>query len=82
MTKSCILIVPVQLPSCERAAVLATDAQRRVRGHVAARLLLLQTHTQWQEQVMETLRKRKKAKDFFFFQKNVTAFNTEHLGCF
>lgn len=73
-------MVPVQLPSCERAAVLAADAQRRVRGHVAARLLLLQAHTQRQEQVMETLRKRK--KKIFFPKKNVTAFNTEHLGCF
>lgn len=66
MTKSRVLMVPVQLPSCERAAVLAADAQRWVRGHVAARLLLLQTHAQRQEQVMETLRKRKKENNFFF----------------
>lgn len=66
MTKSRVLTVPVQLPSCERAAVLAADAQRRVRGHVAARLLLLQTHAQRQEQVVETLRKRKKEKRIFF----------------
>lgn len=49
---------PVELPSGEGAAVLATDAQQRIRGHAAVGLLLLQTHTQRQQQLMETLAKR------------------------
>lgn len=52
-------LAPVQLPSRERAAVLAADARRGVTGHVAAQLLLLQPHTQRQHDVMETLRTRR-----------------------
>lgn len=43
-------MAPVELPSGERAAVLAADAQQRIRGHAAVGLLLLlQTHTQRQQ---------------------------------
>lgn len=52
-------LVPVQLPSCERAAVLAADTPCWVAGHAAAQLLLLQPHAQWQQDVVETLRTKR-----------------------